>query len=177
MIYRRFKNYLEAKKTGKNNGFEKLPDLLLIDGGDKQAAAVEMVVRAMGIDVPVAGMVKDDNHRTRDLVIGGRLTGLKEKDEVFKFIYFIQEEVHRFSIDYHKNLRSKAMTQSVLDRIPGIGEKRRNQLLEHFGSVEKIKSAAKEELAQVPGMNARAAEAVRTFFEEEKKEQRGPEER
>lgn len=169
VIYRRFKNYLEAKKSGKNNGFEKLPDLLLIDGGDKQAAAVEAVVRAMGIDVPVAGMVKDDRHRTRDLVIDGQLKGLKENDEVFKFIYFIQEEVHRFSIDYHKNLRSKAMTRSVLDRIPGVGEKRRNQLLEHFGSVEKIKEATVEELAEAPGMNRRVAEAVKTFFEEEAK--------
>lgn len=169
VIYRRFKNYLEAKKSGKNNGFEKLPDLLLIDGGDKQAAAVEAVVRAMGIDVPVAGMVKDDKHRTRDLVIDGQLKGLKENDEVFKFIYFIQEEVHRFSIDYHKNLRSKAMTRSVLDRIPGVGEKRRNQLLEHFGSVEKIKEATVEELAEAPGMNRRVAEAVKTFFEEEAK--------
>ncbi|MBQ3390027.1 MAG: excinuclease ABC subunit UvrC [Firmicutes bacterium] len=171
VIYRRFKNYQEAKKTGKNNGFEKLPDLLLIDGGDKQAAAVDAVVRAMGIDVPVAGMVKDDKHRTRDLVIDGRLTGLKDKDELFKFIYFIQEEVHRFSIDYHRNLRSKAMTKSVLDQIPGIGEKRRNMLLDHFGSVENIKKAGLEELAEAPGMNARTAKAVKEFFEEKKTEE------
>ncbi len=165
VIYRRFKNYKEALKTGRNNGFERLPDLLLIDGGDKQAAAVEAVTRAMGIDVPVVGMVKDDKHRTRDLVIEGRLCGLKENDEVFKFIYFIQEEVHRFSIDYHKSLRSKAMTKSVLDEIPGIGEKRRNQLLEHFGSVEKIKQATLEELEVAPGMNKRVAEAVKAYFD------------
>ena len=170
VIYRRFKNYKEALKTGRNNGFERLPDLLLIDGGDKQAAAVEAVTRAMGIDVPVVGMVKDDKHRTRDLVIDGRLCGLKENDEVFKFIYFIQEEVHRFSIDYHKSLRSKAMTKSVLDEIPGIGEKRRNQLLEHFGSVEKIKQATVEELEKAPGMNKRVAEAVKEHFNSKKTE-------
>ena len=170
VIYRRFKNYKEALKTGRNNGFERLPDLLLIDGGDKQAAAVEAVTRAMGIDVPVVGMVKDDKHRTRDLVIEGRLCGLKENDEVFKFIYFIQEEVHRFSIDYHKSLRSKAMTKSVLDEIPGIGEKRRNQLLEHFGSVERIKQATMEELETAPGMNRRVAEAVKDYFTGKKTE-------
>lgn len=164
VIYRRFKNYFEAIETGKNNGFEKRPDLLLIDGGEKQAAAVQQVMDAMKLDIPVVGMVKDDKHRTRDLVFEGRLIGLKQNNELYKFIYFIQEEVHRFSIDYHRNLRDKSMKKSLLDEIPGIGEKRRNALLEHFGSIDSIKEADVEQLLAVDGMNRKAAEAVVEFF-------------
>ena len=164
MIYRRFKNYFSALESGKNNGFEKKPDLLLIDGGEKQAAAVQQVTDAMGLDIPVVGMVKDDKHRTRDLVYEGRLANLKGDNELYKFIYFIQEEVHRFAIDYHRSLRSKTVSRSVLDNISGIGERRRNALLERFGSVDNIKDADVEQLADVEGMNLKAAEAVKEYF-------------
>lgn len=171
VIYRRFRNCFEAQEKGISNGFEKKPDLLLIDGGEKQAAAVEQVIRAMNLDIPVVGMVKDDKHRTRDLVYKEELAGLKKDNELYKFIYFIQEEVHRFAIDYHRNLRSKSVSGSILDQIPGIGEKRRNILLSHYGSVEKIKAAEADELAGIEGMNRKAAEAVKTFFKN--KEQGG----
>ena len=164
VIYRRFKNYFSALESGKNNGFEKKPDLLLIDGGEKQAAAVQQVTDAMGLDIPVVGMVKDDKHRTRDLVYEGRLANLKGDNELYKFIYFIQEEVHRFAIDYHRSLRSKTVSRSVLDNISGIGERRRNALLERFGSVDNIKDADVEQLADVEGMNLKAAEAVKEYF-------------
>ncbi|MDO4481488.1 MAG: excinuclease ABC subunit UvrC [Bacillota bacterium] len=164
VIYRRFRKYFDAHETGQNNGFEKKPDLLLIDGGEKQAAAVEMVVNAMNLDIPVVGMVKDDRHRTRDLVYREKLAGLKNDNELYKFIYFIQEEVHRFAIEYHRSLRSKSVSRSVLDEISGIGEKRRNLLLAHFGSVDRIKEAGTDELAKVEGMNRKAAEAVAEFF-------------
>ena len=164
VIYRRLSKYIEARDTGKPNGFEKRPDLLLIDGGEKQAAAVEQVVRALKLDIPVAGMVKDDKHRTEDLVYLGERAGLKKSGELYKFIYFIQEEVHRFAIDYHRSLRDKKVSKSVLDTIPGIGEKRRNALLSHFGSVEAIKNASLEDLLEVPGMNRAAAQAVADFF-------------
>ncbi|MBR6700273.1 MAG: excinuclease ABC subunit UvrC [Firmicutes bacterium] len=164
VIYRRFKNYFSAHESGKNNGFEKKPDLLLIDGGEKQASAVQQVTDAMGLDIPVVGMVKDDKHRTKDLVYKGRLSGLKNDNELYKFVYFIQEEVHRFAIEYHRSLRSKTVSRSVLDNISGIGERRRNTLLEHFGSVENIKNADVDELAKVEGMNMKAAEAVKEYF-------------
>lgn len=171
VIYRRFKNYFEAMENGRSNGFDKKPDLLLIDGGEKQAAAVEQVVNAMKLDIPVVGMVKDDKHRTRDLVYKEELVGLKEDNELYKFIYFIQEEVHRFAIEYHRSLRSKSVSKSVLDTIPGIGERRRNSLLSHFGSVDRIKAAELEELAAVEGMNKKTAEAVKEFFLKKEGEQ------
>ncbi len=164
VIYRRFSKYFEAENNGKSNGFEKKPDILLIDGGDKQVAAVEKVIKAMKLDIPVVGMVKDDKHRTRDLVYREKLSGLMNNYEIYRFIYFIQEEVHRFSIEYHKNLRDKAMKKSILEDIPGIGEVRRKKLTQHFGSVEKIKQASVEELAAVDGMNMNSATAVFDFF-------------
>ena len=164
VIFRRLNEYKKAVESGKPNGFERKPDLLLIDGGEKQAAAVESVVKSMKLDIPVAGMVKDDKHRTEDLVYRGERAGLDKRGELYKFIYFIQEEVHRFAIDYHKNLRDKHMSGSVLDKVAGIGEKRRNALLRHFGSIEAIKKASVEEIADVPEMNRKAAEAVVEFF-------------
>lgn len=165
VIYRRFKNYLEVKTSRSENSFEKRPDLLLIDGGEKQAAAVQKVLDAMKLDVPVVGMVKDEKHRTRDLVYQGRLVNLKQSQELYRFIYFIQEEVHRFAIEYHKNLRGKSVSRSILDQIPGIGEKRKQSLLTHLGSVKAVQEASIEELLKVPGMNQKSAESIQNFFE------------
>ena len=134
---------------------------------------MEQVLNAMQIDIPVVGMVKDDKHRTKDLVYKGVCVNLKENMELYRFIYFIQEEVHRFAITYHRNLRGKSVARSVLDQIEGVGEKRRNLLLSHFGSVEAIKNATVEELTAAPGMNQRIAESVWSFFE---KQRSGPQE-
>ncbi len=173
VVYRRFTRYLAA-----DAGFSELPDLLLIDGGENQVSVVKQVLVAMKIDIPVAGMVKDDRHRTRGLVYrqagksetepesGKRnMTELILRDEpiLFNFIAKVQEEVHRFAIGYHRGLRIKTLQKSALDDIEGIGIKRRNALLSHFGSIEKIKAASLEELCGVPGMNKKAAEKIILF--------------
>lgn len=158
-LYRRFRQ----AKAG-NPGFTELPDLLLMDGGLGQVHAAQEVLSALGIDIPVAGMAKDDRHRTRALVYGDKELPLKGHPELFAYIGSIQEEVHRFAADYHRKLRGKAMTRSVLDSIPGVGDKRRRALLQRFGSVENIKKAEVYELAQAPGMNIRVAEDIKEYF-------------
>ena len=136
---------------------------------------------ALGLDVPVAGMVKDDKHRTRALLYEGveyPLTGTRGAaangsesggmHELYTFCGRLQEEVHRFAIEYHRSLRGKAVKRSVLDNVPGIGEKRKMSLLNTFGSVDSIKSASVEDLAKAPGMNLRAAEQVFEYFADKK---------
>ena len=155
VVYRRFKRGLAG-----DGGFSTMPDLLLIDGGENQVSVVKQVLSAMNLSIPVAGMVKDDRHRTRGLVYEGVELVLKEQPILFNFIAKVQEEVHRFAIGYHRGLRMKTLQKSSLDDIEGIGVKRRNALLTHFGSIEKIREASIEELCKVPGMNKRVAEKI-----------------
>jgi len=155
VLYRRFKRGLAGDQS-----FGTMPDLLLIDGGKPQVSAAEQVLSAMKVDIPVAGMVKDDKHRTRGLVYRDRELELKENPVLFRYIASIQEEVHRFAIDYHRGLRKKSLQISALDAIEGIGEKRRNALLTHFGSIDRIRDATLEELCKVPGITRPAAEKV-----------------
>ena len=157
VLFRRFRNAVE-----KTPGFEILPDILFMDGGAGQVSAAEAVLNALKIDVPVAGMVKDEHHRTRALLYQGTEYPLKGKQDLFAYVGAIQEEVHRFAIEYHRNTRDKAMTKSVLDQIEGIGPKRRTALLERFGSVEEIKKASLEELKQV--LNSGDALSVYNYF-------------
>ena len=165
VLFRRFK---EAKNGAP--GFEVLPDLILMDGGEGQVNACKAVLLALGFsDIPVAGAVKDDKHRTRALLFEGVETPLKGNPRLYAYIGAIQEEVHRFAIEYHHNLRGKTMTRSVLDDIPGIGEKRKLALLSRFGSVEGIKQASVYDLAAVDGMNASAAESVAEYFAKKSK--------
>lgn len=165
VLYRRFKRAKEG-----NASFATLPDILLIDGGKGQVTAVQQILDAMGVDIAVVGMAKDDKHRTRALVFKGfgsdeyQEMSLKEHPLLFQYTGAVQEEVHRFAIEYHKGLRDKRMKTSALDQIEGVGEKRRNQLLAHFGSLEKIKQASIEELVSVPGMNETVARNVKAFF-------------
>ena len=164
VLFRRFR---EAKNGAP--GFATLPDLILMDGGEGQVNACKAVLHALGFDgIPVAGAVKDDKHRTRALLFEGVETPLKGHQRLYAYVGAIQEEVHRFAIEYHHNLRGKSMTRSVLDDIPGIGEKRKLALLAKFGSVEGIKQASVYELADVDGMNTAAAEAVAEFFANKK---------
>lgn len=136
------------------------PDMLLIDGGRGQVnAVVEALGERLG-DIPVCGMVKDDHHRTRGLFYQNREYEMDRSKEPFKLITRIQDETHRFAIEYHRQLRSKGQIRSVLDDIPGIGPKRRLALIRHFKSIEAIREAAVEEIAEVPGMNLKAARAV-----------------
>ena len=134
--------------------------MLLIDGGRGQVnAVVEALGERLG-DIPVCGMVKDDHHRTRGLFYQNREYEMDRSKEPFKLITRIQDETHRFAIEYHRQLRSKGQIKSVLDDIPGIGPKRRLALIRHFKSIDAIKEASVEEIADAPGMNLKAARAV-----------------
>lgn len=168
VIYRRFKHGTENSESNDafvKSSFSKKPDLILVDGGEKQAKAVNDVLKAMTLDIPTAGMVKDNKHKTRGLVFDGREIHLKEAPDIFTFISKIQEEVHRFAVDYHRNLRNKSISKSELDEISEIGPKRKMALLRYFGSMENIKKASKEDLCKVEGMNKRAAEKIQKHFE------------
>lgn len=166
VIRRRFLRYLEETKAEKNEmgKFNKLPDLLMIDGGKGQVNVVERTLDEVGIYVPVCGMIKDDNHRTRGLIYNNEEITMKYTSEGFKLITRIQDEVHRFAIEYHRKLRDKKQTYSILDDINGIGATRRKALIKHFGSVEKIKNASLEELSSIDSMNSLSAEKVYEFF-------------
>lgn len=156
---------LEEKELEKEFGsFSKLPDLILMDGGRGQVNIALRVLDELHIHIPVCGMVKDDNHRTRGLYYNNVEIPIDTRSEGFKLITRIQDEAHRFAIEYHRSLRSKSQVKSVLDDIPGIGEVRRKALMRHFKSIEDIKNAEVEELLQVDGINHPQAEAIYTFF-------------
>lgn len=159
VLYRRLK-----RATNGDKGFSTLPDLILMDGGKAQVAVVEQVLTAMKLEIPVAGMVKDDRHRTRGFVYQGEEFSLEDRRTLYHYLGKIQEEVHRFAITYHRDIRNKGMHTSELDKIEGIGEKRRNDLLRHFGSMEAIKEAGIEELLKVPSMNEKSAKNLIEYF-------------
>ena len=163
---------LEEKELEKEFGsFSKLPDLILMDGGRGQVNIALRVLDELHIHIPVCGMVKDDNHRTRGLYYNNVEIPIDTRSEGFKLITRIQDEAHRFAIEYHRSLRSKSQVKSVLDDIPGIGEVRRKALMRHFKSIEEIKNAEVEELLQVDGINHPQAEAVYTFFRKGKEQE------
>ncbi len=166
VITRRFNRYIkEQQEDVKNKKFSSFPDALFIDGGKGQVSSVKKALAEIGInDLLVVGMIKDDKHRTRGLLVDGKEIDMKKSGEGFKLLTRIQDEVHRFALEYHKKLRKKTHIRSVLDDIEGVGEARRNSLIKHFGSVEKIRSASYEELMQVSGMNAKVADNVLSFF-------------
>lgn len=158
-VERRYRHYLDGDEK-----FSILPDLLLVDGGTGQAAAAEEVVRSLSLSIPVWGMVKDGRHRTRALVNSeGREIGLTGNPAVFALIGNIQEETHRSAISFQRQVRT-GMLHSELDGIPGIGPKRRTQLLQHFRSVAAVRRAEIGELAEV--LPSTAAEAVYEYFHE-----------
>ena len=185
VLYRRLKRGLAGEK-----GFNELPNVILVDGGKGHVAAADQIIDALFKDgysgsslaldgennsdsssisskvirPPCLGMVKDDRHRTRGLVTKDSEIDLAGKPELYHLIGVIQEEVHRFAIEYHRGKRGKSIIKSELDEIPGIGEKRKNVLLLKYGGIEAIKSASVDELAQTPGMNQKAARAVFDWF-------------
>lgn len=159
VLTRRFKRALE-----KDAGFEAMPDLLLIDGGKGQVHAVQEVLKELGLDIPVSGMVKDDRHRTRGLFYREEEYRFTTEEECFKLITRIQDEVHRFAVTYHRLLRGKGQTHSVLDDIPDVGPERRKALIRYFQNLDEIREASLEELAAIPSMNRRSAESVYGFF-------------
>ena len=161
VLTRRFRR---AESDPGKSSFSVLPDIILMDGGKGQVGVALSVLKELNMDIPVAGMVKDDFHRTRGLLYEGREIPLDSRSEGFKLITRIQDEAHRFAIEFHKSRRSKAQVRSVLDDIPGVGEARRKALLQNFGDVEHIREAGVEELAAVPGMNEKVARGVYEYF-------------
>ncbi len=156
---------LEEKELEKEYGsFTRFPDLLMMDGGRGQVNIALSVLDELHIHIPVCGMVKDDNHRTRGLYFNNVELPIDTHSEGFKLITRVQDEAHRFAIEYHRSLRSKAQVKSVLDDIPGVGPARRKALMRHFKSIEDIKNATVEELADIPELNRRAAEEIVRFF-------------
>ena len=156
---------LEEQEMDQEYGsFTKFPDLILMDGGRGQVNIALSVLEELGIDIPVCGMVKDDNHRTRGLYYHNIELPIDTHSEGFKLITRIQDEAHRFAIEYHRSLRSKEQVHSILDDIPGIGERRRKALMRRYRSIEGIRDAAVEELAETESMNIGSAKQVYEFF-------------
>jgi len=171
VLTRRFIHGLEETAQLKEKGmdpklgsFSVFPDLVMMDGGRGQVNIAENVLRELGLPIPVCGMVKDDYHRTRGLYFRNVELPIDTHSEGFKLITRIQDEAHRFAIEYHRSLRSKAQTHSVLDEIKGIGPARRKALLRAFGSAEAVRDAGLDQLAHAPSMDARSARSVWDFF-------------
>ncbi len=167
VLERRFTHYLEenAKSEGekRDEGFAKLPDLILLDGAEMQVNAVRAVLLRLGIDVPLYGMVKDSSHRTRAITGEGGEISINSKRSAFTLVSRIQEEVHRFAIEYHRKRRSAGIS-TTLTQIEGVGQKRAAALLKHFKSVSAIKAAGLDELCGVKGVDSRSAKAVYDYF-------------
>lgn len=160
------KEELEEKETDLQFGsFTKFPDLLLMDGGKGQVNIALQVLEELHLAIPVCGMVKDDNHRTRGLYYHNEEIPIDTHSEGFKLITRIQDEAHRFAIEYHRSLRSKAQVKSVLDDIPGVGPSRRKALMRHFGSIGEIREATVEKLCEVPEIPEHIAQQIYDFFQ------------
>lgn len=157
----------ELKEKGLENdygSFTRFPDLIMMDGGKGQVNIALRVLDELNLKIPVCGMVKDDNHRTRGLYYNNAEIPIERSSEGFKLITRIQDEAHRFAIEYHRSLRSKGQVHSVLDEIPGVGPSRRKALMMRFPSLDAIRQADVKELADTPSMNAKAAQAVYDYF-------------
>lgn len=162
VLTRRFEEYFKNKDSGE--GFGRLPDLILLDGGKGQVSAVRPVLEHFGLDIPLFGMVKDNKHKTRAVTDEGKEISITSKRQAFTLISSIQEEVHRFAIGYHRTARKKKNLSSSLTQIEGIGEERAKALLLYFKTIKRIKQADVEELLHVKGMNRPAAEAVYEYY-------------
>ena len=176
VLTRRFTHGMEERKIlddkeleNEFGSFTKFPDLLMMDGGRGQVNIALQVLEELRLNIPVCGMVKDDNHNTRGLYFNNKEIDIDRRSEGFKLITRIQDEAHRFAIEYHRSLRSKAQVKSVLDEIPGVGPMRRKALMKHFTSIEEIKQAEFETLLEAEGMNRAAAQSVYDFFHNQDK--------
>lgn len=174
VLTRRFSHGMEEQKQLKEQDmdeemgrFSRFPDLLLMDGGKGQINIALEVLQELHIDIPVCGMVKDDHHRTRGLYYNNLEIPMDTHSEGFKLITRIQDEAHRFAIEYHRSLRSKGQVKSVLDDIPGVGPARRKALMRSFASIEDLKAATAEQLAEIPEIPQSAAEEIYRYFHKE----------
>ena len=169
VLTRRFLHGLEEQKSGKELGsFNTFPDLILMDGGKGQINIALEVLEKLNLSIPVCGMVKDDFHRTRGLYYNNEELDLDRNSEAFRLITRIQDEAHRFAIEFHRKLRSQGQVHSILDDIPGIGPTRRKALMKRYQNFDDIKNASIEELKEIPSMDDRAARNVYQFFRTEK---------
>jgi len=172
VITRRFRHGLEDIEKIKATGltgkekFAVFPDLLLMDGGKGQVNVAKSVLKTLGLNIPIAGMVKNEYHITEKLYYEGQMYDIKSNQLLYAFLGKVQEEVHRFAIDYHKSLRKAGMVYSVLEDISGVGKKRRISLIKEFKSIERIKGATVEELSAVEGVSLKVAENIYRFFNE-----------
>lgn len=169
VIHRRFSRGIEERNQILENkidveNFSVFPDLIMMDGGKGQINVAKRVLEELNLDIPVCGLVKDDFHRTRGIIYEDQEITLPTRSSGFRLINKIQDEAHRFAITYHRSLRSKDLVKSILDDIPGIGEKRKKNLLKELKTIDRIKKSTVEELAQVEGMNNKSAESVYEFF-------------
>ena len=165
VLTRRFRHGLEEREEGKETGsFTAFPDLILMDGGKGQVGIALQVLDELHLNIPVCGMVKDDSHRTRGLYYNNKELPIDRNSEGFKLITRIQDEAHRFAIEFHRKLRSKEQVHSVLDDIPGVGPARRKDLMKHFASLDEIRQADVEDLKKLPSMNEKSAQEVYKFF-------------
>lgn len=171
VLTRRFSHGLREVQEHRESGedlsagsFTRFPDLIMMDGGRGQVNIALEVLNSLGLSIPVCGMVKDDFHRTRGLYYNNVEVPIDRHSEGFRLITRIQDEAHRFAIEYHRSLRGKGQVKSVLDDIPGIGPARRKALMREFKDIEAIRAAEVEDLAKVPQMNERAARQVYEFF-------------
>lgn len=165
VLTRRFTHGLQEKEEGKEFGsFTVFPDLILMDGGKGQVHIAEEVLEELHISIPVCGMVKDDRHRTRGLYYHDEELPIRADSEAFKLITRVQDEAHRFAIEFHRKLRGQGQVHSILDDIPGVGPKRRKDLMKHFQSLDAIRQAEIEDLKKLPTMNEKSARDVYNFF-------------
>lgn len=171
VLTRRFVHGMNEQEERENRqleqdygSFTRFPDLIMMDGGRGQVNIALEVLAKLNLEIPVCGMVKDDKHRTRGLYFHNQEIPISRDSEGFKLITRIQDEAHRFAIEYHRSLRSKGQVHSILDDIPGIGPARRKALMKHYKGLEGIKEASVEELSQIESMNEKAAKQVFEFF-------------
>ena len=160
---RRFSHYEEEEKKT-NNGFGRIPDLILLDGGMGHLAAIEPLIHELGFSVPVFGMVKDSKHKTRAIASNGGEIAINSNREAFNLVTSIQNEVHRFSIMYSRKKHSSKSFKSSLTYINGVGDKKAKALLKHFKSLSKIKNASIKELCEVSGVTEKLAEEIYNFY-------------
>lgn len=165
VLTRRFEHGIKEKEEGKELGsFTSFPDLIMMDGGKGQVNVALQVLEKLHLDIAVCGMVKDDNHRTRGLYYNNVEIPIDRNSEAFRLITRIQDEAHRFAIEFHRKLRGQGQVHSILDDIKGIGPARRKDLMKHFMSLDAIKEATVEELKNLPSMNEKSAQEVYNFF-------------
>lgn len=171
VLTRRFSHGLEEREKMDEDGrdyelgsFSKFPDIIMMDGGKGQVNVALEVLDKLHLNIPVCGMVKDDNHRTRGLYYNNIEIPIDRNSEAFKLITRIQDEAHRFAIEFHRSLRGKKQVKSILDDIPGVGPARRKALMQHFKSIDNIKEASLENLEQAPSITKNIAKSVYDFF-------------